>query len=105
MNENLPMIDKTPSRLCWFPDLITDWEPINLAPLVQEVTDTFPNCKIDLFVKGNIAAIIFENYENIDSIIKLPKKSISTISSYKRLVIPQEKQYDLVINVDKNFIR
>jgi ADP-heptose:LPS heptosyltransferase len=40
--------------------------------LVQEVTDTFPNCKIDLFVK-DIAAIIFENYENIDSIIKLPK--------------------------------
>jgi ADP-heptose:LPS heptosyltransferase len=75
--------------------------PINY-PLVQEVTDTFPNCKIDLFVKGNIAAIIFENYENIDSIIKLPK-SISTIYFlYKRLVIPQEKQYDLVINVDKN---
>jgi hypothetical protein len=30
-------------------------------------------------------------------------KSISTIYFlYKRLVIPQEKQYDLVINVDKN---
>jgi ADP-heptose:LPS heptosyltransferase len=44
-----------------------------ITPLVQEVTDTFPNCKIDLFVKET--AIIFENYENIDSIIKLPKKA------------------------------
>lgn len=31
-----------------------------MTPLVQEVIATFPNCKIDLFVKGNIASILFK---------------------------------------------
>ena len=33
-----------------------------ITPLVQEVEEMFPNCKIDLFVKGGLAPIIFENY-------------------------------------------
>lgn len=74
-----------------------------ISPLVQEVTDTFPNCKIDLFVKGNIAPIIFENYENIDGIIKLPKKHFNDLLPYlKGWLALKKKRYDLVINVDKN---
>ena len=33
-----------------------------LTPIVQEVIATFPNCKIDLFVKGGVAYPVFENY-------------------------------------------
>lgn len=74
-----------------------------ITPLVQEVSDTFPHCKIDLFVKGNVAPIIFENYENIDSIIKLPKKHFNDLLPYlKGWLALKNKQYDLVINVDKN---
>jgi ADP-heptose:LPS heptosyltransferase len=78
MNQNLPMIDAIIKTV-----LISRPNhrlgQLLITPLVQEVTDTFPNCKIDLFVKGNIAAIIFENYENIDSIIKLPKKHFNDL--------------------------
>lgn len=74
-----------------------------ITPLVQEVTDTFPNCKIDLFVKGNVAPIIFENYENIDNIIKLPKNHFNDLLPYiKGWLSLKKKHYDLVINVDKN---
>lgn len=44
-----------------------------LTSLVQEVSNTFPDCKIDLFVKGGISPLIFKNYTNIDRIIQLPK--------------------------------
>jgi hypothetical protein len=40
-----------------------------ITPLVQEVIATFPDCKIDLFVKGGLAPIVFQNYKNINYII------------------------------------
>ncbi|WP_310559929.1 glycosyltransferase family 9 protein [Flavobacterium sp.] len=74
-----------------------------ITPLVQEVTQTFPNCKIDLFVKGNLAPIVFENYENIGQIIKLPKKHFKELSSYlKAWILIKKNHYDLAINVDKD---
>jgi ADP-heptose:LPS heptosyltransferase len=74
-----------------------------ITPLVQEVAATFPNCKIDLFVKGGLAPIIFENYENIHRIIKLPKKPFRNLIEYFQFWIKiKKKPYDLVINVDKN---
>lgn len=74
-----------------------------ITPLVQEVITTFPQCKIDLFVKGFLAPIIFENYENINHIIELPKKPFENLTKYFQVWTKIKKQqYDIVINVDKN---
>ena len=74
-----------------------------ITPLVQEVTATFPQCKIDLFVKGFLAPIIFKNYENINHIIELPKKPFENLISYFKVWIKIKRQhYDIAINVDKN---
>ena len=74
-----------------------------ITPLVQEVAQTFPNCKIDLFVKGNLASIIFENYDEIGQIIKLPKKHFKDLKEYlKGWLSIKKHKYDLVINIDKD---
>ena len=73
-----------------------------ISPLVQEVSDVFPNAKIDLFVKGNVALILFKNYESIDRIIRLPKKHFRQIFQYIGGWIKlRSRKYDLVINVEK----
>lgn len=73
-----------------------------ITPLVQEVIATFPQCKIDLFVKGGLAPIVFQNYENINHIIELPKKPFKNLIDYFKVWIKIKKQhYDIVINVDK----
>ncbi|KQT22194.1 ADP-heptose--LPS heptosyltransferase [Chryseobacterium sp. Leaf404] len=70
-----------------------------LSPLVQEVSETFPNAKIDLFVKGGITPIIYKNYRNIDRIIQLPKKPFSSLLQYvKGWATLKSRKYDLVIN-------
>ncbi|WP_027379624.1 glycosyltransferase family 9 protein [Chryseobacterium daeguense] len=70
-----------------------------LSPLVQEVINTFPDSKIDLFVKGGITPTIYKNYTNIDRIIQLPKKPFSNIFKYlKGWATIKTKRYDLVIN-------
>ncbi|MFN4365519.1 glycosyltransferase family 9 protein [Chryseobacterium hispalense] len=72
-----------------------------LTPLVQEVSNTFPDSKIDLFVKGQITPIIYKNYKNIDRIIQLPKKPFSNIFKYlKGWASLRTRKYDLVINAD-----
>lgn len=74
-----------------------------ITPLIQDVVSTFPDCKIDLLVKGSATPIIFKNYENIDQIIQLPNKPFKQLLAYiKCLKIIKNKRYDLVINVDKN---
>lgn len=74
-----------------------------LTPLVQEVINTFPDCKIDLFVKGGVAHPVFENYKNVNKIIQLPKKPFSQIIKYIACWFSLKKyDYDLVINGDKN---
>jgi len=74
-----------------------------ITPLVQEVSQTFPNCTIDIFVKGNVAPIVFENYKNIGQIIKLPKKHFKEISEYiKGWNALRKQEYDLAINVEQN---
>jgi ADP-heptose:LPS heptosyltransferase len=70
------------------------------TPLVQEVAATFPDCKIDLFVKGNLAPILFENYSNVDRIIKLPKKHFKQLPQYiGAWLLLKKRRYDIVINV------
>lgn len=74
-----------------------------LTPLVQDVIDTFPDCKIDLFVKGGVANVVFENYKNVDKIIQLPKKPFNELIKYMACWFKLKKHsYDLVINGDKD---
>lgn len=74
-----------------------------LTPLVQEVINTFPGCKIDLFVKGGVVHPVFENYEQIDKIIQLPKKPFNHLLGYGLCWLKlKRKRYDLIINGDKN---
>ena len=74
-----------------------------ITPLIEEVTTTFPECKIDLFVKGTLAPIVFKNYANINLIFELPKKPFKTLIDYFQVWAKIRKQhYDIVINVDKN---
>jgi ADP-heptose:LPS heptosyltransferase len=73
-----------------------------ITPLLQEVTATFPGCKIDLFVKGGLAPILFKNYKNIDYIIQLPKKPFSNLFQYiKGWIDLKRKKYDIVINASR----
>ncbi|MFC4164954.1 glycosyltransferase family 9 protein [Epilithonimonas zeae] len=70
-----------------------------LTPLVQEVIKTFPDSKIDLFVKGGVTPIIYKNYENIDRYIQLPKKPFSNLGKYiKGWFQLKFRKYDLAIN-------
>ena len=74
-----------------------------LTPLVQEVINTFPECKIDLFVKGGVANPVFENYNAVGKIKELPKKPFKHIFKYIWCWISIKKdKYDLVINADKS---
>jgi heptosyltransferase-3 len=74
-----------------------------ITPLLQDVSTTFPDCKIDLLVKGGLAPILFENYKNVDKIIQLPKKPFKSLGKYIASWISlRGKKYDLVINVSKN---
>lgn len=71
-----------------------------IIPLVQEVINTFHNCKIDLLLQGNLGPIIFKNYPQIDQIIKLPRKPLKEFLKYIKVWISiKQKYYDLVINV------
>lgn len=75
---------------------------ILITPLVQEVSETFPACKIDLFVRGGVSEVIFEKYKNVDRIIKLPKKPFKELGKYIKVWLSLRKyRYDIVINVDK----
>lgn len=74
-----------------------------ITPLVEEVTTTFPDCKIDLFVKGTLAPIVFEKHANIDQIIHLPKKPFKELVKYFKVwTLIKKKDYDVAINVDQN---
>jgi ADP-heptose:LPS heptosyltransferase len=71
-----------------------------ITPLLQEINTMFPQCKIDLFVKGNLSSILFENYENIDRIIQLPKKPFKHLIKYAQVWLSLKKRhYDIVINI------
>lgn len=74
-----------------------------ITPLVQEVQSHFPDAKIDLFVKGGLMPVILQNYQQIDSIIVLPKKPFSNLIGYLKVWLGIEKKnYDMVLNVDKD---
>lgn len=71
-----------------------------ITPLVQEIVNFNPNVSIDLFVKGGVSHVIFENYPQVDQIIKLPKKPFKELVDYIKVWFKiRQKKYDLVINV------
>lgn len=73
-----------------------------LTPLLQEIEAHYPECKIDLFVRGNIAPIILENYRNIDRFIKLPPKPFKQLIKYMKVWLSVRAYcYDIVFNVEE----
>lgn len=74
-----------------------------ITPLLEEITDIFPNCKIDIFVRGNLAPILFQNYKQVDRIIKLPPKPFKALLKYAKVWFSVRKhRYDIVINIEGN---
>lgn len=73
------------------------------TPLIQEINDTFPNCEIDILVKGNLAPILYVNYKNITNYIVLPRKPFKELITYAKVWLSvKSKTYDLVINAVKD---
>ncbi len=74
-----------------------------ITPLIQEISATFPDCKIDLFVKGGLAPILYKNYPNVDRIITLPKKPFKELFKYMKVWVSLKRfRYDMVINLDRH---
>jgi len=72
-----------------------------ITPLIQEINKTFPDAKIDLFLKGGLGKIIFENYPAVDKLIMLPKKHFRQFHKYIYSWISlKSRKYDLVINAN-----
>ena len=68
--------------------------------MLQELSATFPDAKLDLFVKGTIAPVLFRNYPNIDRIIQLPKKPAKDLLRFfNGWLAIRKKHYDIVMNV------
>ena len=70
-----------------------------ISPLIQEVKNEFPNCKIDLVVNGNLSSILFSQFTYIQNIFNLPKKPFKNIFNYTRKVISlMSNKYDIAIS-------
>ncbi len=73
-----------------------------VTPLIQEIEQTFPNCKIDVFLKGNLGPIVLQNYNSVDKMPKLPRKPFKEIFQYGKSWVDLKKhRYDIVVNIDK----
>lgn len=71
-----------------------------VTPFIQEIERLFPGSKIDLFVKGGVANVIFKNYDNIDRIISLPKRPYDELAKYLNVWFRlRDRKYDLSINI------
>lgn len=71
-----------------------------ITPLIQELENTFPLCKIDIFVRGGLAPVLLKNFTSIDRIIQLPGKPFKELFSYAAAWLKlRSKRYDLTINV------
>lgn len=71
-----------------------------ITPLLRDVEQTLPDVRIDLFLKGSVAPVLFRNYRSIDRIILLPKKPLKNIFRYLQgWITIRKNRYDLVINV------
>jgi heptosyltransferase-3 len=74
-----------------------------LTPLIQEVSTLFPNCKIDIFVRGGVANALFCNYPQVNHLLKLPSKPFKQLGTYIYIWFRiLGKRYDLAINAIEN---
>jgi ADP-heptose:LPS heptosyltransferase len=74
-----------------------------ITPIIQEVSRIFPDCEIDLFVKGELGQILFRNYPNVNRIIQLPKRPFMHLLNYiKGWFQITKNRYDIAINVDQS---
>lgn len=73
-----------------------------MTPIVLEILETFPNAKVDLFA-GRVAPVLFQNYERVDRIIRIPRKPFKELLNYvKAWLVLRSRKYDFIVNVDKN---
>lgn len=71
------------------------------TPVVLEIMEAFPNATIDLFVKGNVSEVVFQNYSPVKKHIILPKKHFKKLHQYLYgWITLLTKKYDLTINVE-----
>ena len=69
-----------------------------ISPLIQELKYRFPKSKIDLVVNGNLAIVLFSEFDCVENIYNLPKKPFNNIFSYlKKTVIMMTRKYDIAI--------
>lgn len=71
-----------------------------LTPLLQEIEKTLPGWQVDLFVRGNLAPVLFRTYPSVGRIIPLPPKPFRQLGAYLLTWLQLRKYgYDLVFNV------
>tara|TARA_R110002124_G_scaffold285998_3_gene465616 strand:- start:869 stop:1912 length:1044 start_codon:yes stop_codon:yes gene_type:complete len=71
-----------------------------ITPLIQDISNHFPEAKIDLFVKGGLAPLVFKNYNQFHKFIELPKKPLKSLGKYLNgWLNVKSGNYDMVINV------
>lgn len=71
-----------------------------MTPLIQDIASQFPECHIDLFVKGGLGPVLFSHHKNIGTIIALPKKTFRQLFRYLGgWIALRRKRYDLAVNV------
>lgn len=72
-----------------------------VTPLLQELKNDFPNASVDIFAKGALVEVVFENYPNFGTSIRLSRKPARDLAGYvrawSRIIF---STYDLIINVD-----
>lgn len=71
-----------------------------ITPLLQEIIHYFPDCKIDVLVRGGLTPILLKNYKNIDHIVMLPGKPFKELIKYVKVWLSvRDYNYDLAINI------
>jgi ADP-heptose:LPS heptosyltransferase len=74
-----------------------------ITPLIQEITTVFPNCKVDLFLKGGMGPTLFKNYNAVANYFLLPKKHFKYFLHYlKCWVLLKRSYYDIAINISQD---
>ncbi|KGO91859.1 glycosyltransferase family 9 protein [Flavobacterium subsaxonicum] len=71
-----------------------------ITPLIEELNNRFPDCKVDVFAKGGLGNILFKNHTNVDKVIQLPRKPLKQLPKYiAGWIAIKSRRYDIAINV------
>jgi ADP-heptose:LPS heptosyltransferase len=72
-----------------------------MTPIIQDITAHFPDCEIDLVLKGNMGSHILKEYPQVNRIIALPRKPAKELFNYLNIFLGvKSRSYDLSINID-----